>query len=59
MDSTVANKAQSEDDMAKADVVISLVTGKIMTYIAITLGVLIILSFGIVEIKRRVLKKNN
>ena len=57
MDSTVANKAQDEDDMSKADVLLSLVTGRVIMYTTITLGVIVLLGFGIYEIKRRVLNK--
>ena len=56
IDSTPGNKAQSEDDMSKAEVVVSIVTGKIIMYITIILGVLTILTFGIYGIKRVVLK---
>ena len=57
MDSAVANKAQDEDDMSKADIIISIVTGKIITYTTITLGVIVILAFGTIAIKKRVLNK--
>lgn len=56
IDSTPGNKAQSEDDMSKAEVVVSIVTGKVIMYITIILGVLTILTFGIYGIKRVVLK---
>lgn len=59
IDSTAGNKVTSEDDMSKAEVVVSLVTGKIITYTAITLGVVALLGFGIYEIKKRVLDKKN
>ena len=57
IDSTVANKAEGEDDMSTADVVVSLVTGKIVMYTSITLVVVALLGFGIYEIKKRVLNK--
>ena len=59
IDSTAGNKVTSEDDMSKAEVVVSLVTGKIITYTAIILGVVALLGFGIYEIKKRVLDKKN
>ena len=57
IDSTTGNKAQNEDDMSMADVIFSIVTGKIIMYTTITLGVIAILGFGVFEIKKRVLKK--
>ena len=57
IDSTPGNKAQDEDDMSMADVIFSIVTGKIIMYTTITLGVVAILGFGVFEIKKRVLKK--
>ena len=57
IDSTPGNKAQDEDDMSTADVIFSIVTGKIIMYTTITLGVIAILGFGVFEIKKRVLKK--
>lgn len=59
MDSTAGNKVQDEDDMSKADIILSIVTGKIIMYTAIALGVIAILGFGIFEIKKRVLDKKN
>ena len=57
IDSTPGNKAQNEDDTSMADVIFSIVTGKIIMYTTITLGVIAILGFGVFEIKKRVLKK--
>jgi len=48
-----------EDDMSSADVMVSIVTGKIITYTTITLGVITLLGFGVYEIKKRVLNKKN
>lgn len=59
IDSTAGNKVQDEDDMSEADVIFSIVTGKIIMYTTITLGVIAILGFGIFEIKKRVLDKKN
>ena len=59
IDSEAGNEINSEDDMSKAEVVVSLVTGKIITYTAIILVVIAILGFGIYEIKKHVLTKKN
>lgn len=59
IDSTAGNKVTSEDDMSKAEVVVSLVTGKIITYTAIILVVIAMIGFGVYEIKKRVLNKKN
>ena len=58
IDSTPANNVNTEDDFSKADLIISLVTGKIIMYTAITLVVIAILGFSVYEIKKRVLVKN-
>ena len=58
-DSTPGNKSQDEDDMSKADIILSIVTGKIVMYTTITLGMIAILGFGIFEIKKRILDKKN
>lgn len=57
IDSTPGNKAEGEDDMSKADIVLSLVTGKIILYTSITLGVITLLGFSIYFIKRKVLDR--
>ena len=58
IDSTPGNKVETEDDMSKADVVLSLVTGgTTIMIITLVLGVTVLLAFGVYEIKRRVLKK--
>lgn len=57
IDSTAGNEINSEDDMSKAEVVVSLVTGKIITYTGIVLAVIAILGFGVYEIKKHVLNK--
>ncbi len=58
IDSEEANGATNEDDMSKADVVLGLVTGKVITYTAIIIAVIAILVIGIYEIKKHVLNKN-
>lgn len=57
IDSEEANKATNEDDMSKADLVLGLVTGKIVGYTILALVVIAILGFGIFEIKKHVLNK--
>lgn len=57
MDSNPANKLESEDDMSAADMIISLATGKIVLYVSLTIAVIVLLGFGIFEIKKRVLNK--
>ena len=56
IDSTVGNKADSEDDMSQAIVVVSLVTGKIIMYTSIAIVVIALVGFGVFEIKKHVLK---
>lgn len=57
IDSEEANGATNEDDMSKADLVLGLVTGKIITYTALIIAVIAILIIGIYEIKKHVLNK--
>lgn len=55
VDSTPGNKVANEDDMSSSDVVVSLVTGKIIAYTFIICVVLGLLTIGIYLIKRNVL----
>ena len=58
IDSTPANKVETEDDMSKADIVLGIVTGaQIAMYIALPIVIIALLGFGIFEIKKRVLNK--
>lgn len=58
IDSTPANKVETEDDMSKADIVLGIVTGaQIAIYIILPLVVISLLGFGIFAIRKRVLKK--
>ena len=57
IDSEAANQATDEDDMSKADLVLGLVTGKIIGYTILALVVIALLGFGIFEIKKHVLNK--
>ena len=57
IDSTSANQASDEDDISKAEIVLGLVTGKIIGYTVLVLVVIAILVVGIYQIKKRVLNK--
>lgn len=60
IDSIVANRLESEDDMSSADIMLSVATGRIILYTTFILGIIALLGFGIYEIRKRVLiKKNN
>ena len=58
VNSKAGNKAENENDMSKADVVLSIVTGEVIIYGIIALVVTSILAFGIIIIKKKVLNKN-
>ena len=55
IDSTPGNKVAGEDDIDSADVILGISTGGVPTYIALTMTVLVILSTGIVLIKKYIL----
>lgn len=57
MDSEPANKLESEDDFGRADIVLSVVTGKIIGYSIIIIVALGIVVAGIIVIKKKVLNK--
>ena len=57
IDSTPANQASDEDDISKAEIVLGLVTGKIIGYTALVIVIIAILVVGIYQIKKRVLNK--
>ena len=57
MDSTEANQAEQEDDMSKADIVLSVVTGKIVMYSILGIVILAMLITGIIFIQKKVFKK--
>ena len=54
-DSTPNNKVPGEDDIDDAPVMLTISTGKVVTYFAISLSVLTILVVGIAAIKKYVL----
>lgn len=55
-DSTVANRAQGEDDLSNADVLISIKTGQIVLYITITMVSIAIIAIGAYLINKKVMK---
>ena len=58
MDSTPANQIADEDDMSKADILLSVVTGAMIAlYITLTVVILTIIIVGIIIIQKKVLKK--
>lgn len=57
VDSTPANKVQSEDDYSLADVVIGVKTGEVYVYVIITLISITILGVGIYFINKKVLRR--
>ena len=57
IDSEPANKLESEDDFGQADIVLSVVTGKIVGYSIIIVIALVIVVTGIIIIKKKVLSK--
>lgn len=58
VNSKAGNKAENENDISKADVVLSIVTGKVIIYGVIALAVTSMLAFGVIMIKKKVLNKN-
>ena len=59
IDSTPANKLENEDDMSKADIVLSVVTGKIIGYTSISIVVILLLATGTYMIRKKVLPRKN
>ena len=57
IDSVAGNSISQEDDISKADIVLSVVTGKLVVGSILIIVILAILVFGIYEIKKRVLTK--
>lgn len=55
-DSTPANKASNEDDLSSADLVLSIKTGKVVTFIGLTLSIIVIIGASAYFIKKKVLK---
>lgn len=57
IDSTPANKVQSEDDISSADAIIGIRTGEVYIYITLTITMITILGVGIYLINKKVLRK--
>ncbi len=57
LDSLAGNNISQEDDISKADIVLSVVTGKLVVGSILIVVILAVLAFGVYEIKRRVLTK--
>lgn len=58
MDSTPANKVADEDDMSKADILLSVVTGAMLAlYITLAVAILAIIIVSIILIQKKVIKK--
>ena len=55
IDSTEANKIETEDDMSNADIVLGVVTGKIVLYSTLILSIIFIIVIGAFLIQRNVL----
>ena len=53
MDSVEGNKGEGEDDMSKADIILSTATGTIVLYLTLAIAVILIISIGIILIKRK------
>ncbi len=53
MDSVEANMLEGEDDMSKADIILSVATGTIIIYFTLALAVLLIILIGVLVIKRK------
>ena len=56
LDSTPGNKTQGEDDMGKADVIVSVKTGALVMYVGLVIAMLIVIGLGAYIINRKLLK---
>lgn len=59
IDSIAANKAQKEDDMGSADVIIGVKTGAMVTYISLTISVIVLIGIGAYFISKKLNKDND
>lgn len=57
LDSKPANKQKAEDDMGSCDLIISVKTGAAISYIALTLSIIIILAIGAYIAGKKILRK--
>lgn len=56
IDSIEGNQVEKEDDMSNADIILAVVTGNsVVIYTTITFVVIVLIAFGVFEIKRKVL----
>ena len=55
-DSLPANNIDGEDDISSANVILGLRTGGPVTYVALTLAIMVLITLGAYEINKRVLK---
>lgn len=56
IDSTPGNRKKSEDDMGSADLIISVKTGAAISYVILTLSIIIVIAIGAYLISKKVLK---
>lgn len=57
IDSTAGNAIESEDDMSSADLITSIRTGRTVTFIGLTLIIVVIIGAGAYVINKKVLRK--
>ena len=58
IDSTPGNKQTNEDDMGSSNVIISVSTGAAVSYISLTLSIIILIAVGTYIVSRKILKDN-
>ena len=54
-DSIIDNKKDAEDDIDSAKIILTISTGRVQTYFALTLGLLAVIAVGIALIKKFVI----
>ena len=58
-DSTPGNRQSKEDDMGSADLIISVKTGAMVSYVALTLFLIAVVAIGAYIMSKKILKKDN
>ena len=58
-DSTPGNRQSKEDDMGSADLIISVKTGAMVSYVALTLFLITVVAIGAYIMSKKILKKKN
>ena len=58
LDSTPGNVTQGEDDLGKADIIIGVKTGALVTYIGVVLAILVVIGVGAYILNKKVLKND-